>query len=75
MTSPSSNWSRPSSDAAWLSIATPWCKTWVTLMLAGHQAIQLTVQSDNFKKEQISENFFQGDTAQELLSCVWLTDF
>lgn len=27
MTSPSSNWSRPSSDAAWLSSATPWCKT------------------------------------------------
>lgn len=36
MTSPSSNWSRPSSDTAWLSIATPWCKTQVTLMDTEH---------------------------------------
>lgn len=36
MTSPWSNWSRPSSDAAWLSNATPWWKTQVTLMQALH---------------------------------------
>lgn len=58
MMSPSSNCSCPSSDAAWFSSATPWCKTQITLMQTSDW--YHTMLSVNFKKEQIPLTHFSG---------------